>query len=98
MVMDVKDPILHGMGRNNLESFVTASDKNFFVVNREGLSSPIVKFATYFDAEGVGELLMDHLIKFFIPLDWVQREDWKVVAFIMYDCFRSVIQSVQGRA
>ena len=62
--MDVKDPILHGMWRNNLDSFVTASDKNSFVVYFEGRSIPLIKFAAYFDAEGVGELLMDDLIKF----------------------------------
>ena len=61
--MDVKDPILHGIGRNNLKSFVTVLDKNYFVVDLEGRSS-LVKLAVYFDAEGVSELLMDHLVKF----------------------------------
>ena len=62
--MDIKDPILHGVGCNDLDSFVTASDKNYFFVDLEGRSYPLVKFAAYFDAEGVGELLMDHLVKF----------------------------------
>ena len=62
--MDVKDLILHGVGCNDLYSFVTASEKNSLVVDLEGRSPSLVKFAAYFDAEGVGALLVDHLIKF----------------------------------
>ena len=62
--MDVKDPILHGVWCNNLDSFVAASDKNTLIIDLEGRSPPLVKFAAYFDAEGVGELLVDGLIKF----------------------------------
>ena len=60
----MKDPILHGMGRNDLDSFVAGSEKNSFVVDLEGRSPPLVKFASYFDAEAVGGFLVDDLINF----------------------------------
>ena len=62
--MDVKNPILHGVGCNDLDSFVNSSDKNSLIIDLEGRSPPLVKFAVYLDAERVGELLVDDLIKF----------------------------------
>ena len=62
--MDLKDPILHGVGCNDLDSFVAAPDKNSLIIDLEGRPPPLVKFKAYFDAEGVGELIVDDLIKF----------------------------------
>ena len=54
--MDVKDPILHGMRGNNLDSFVAASENNSFVVDLEGQPPSLSFWRTLTQKGSVGGL------------------------------------------